>query len=100
MGNCYSMDHIAEDHIHTDMTCNIEEPQQKYRLGAVSKSHCTNINLSDHSATFDDSSSLIYRVSYRPSPLPRHPASSSYILRLLHKGNVGKGWGSGNVLVF
>ena len=33
MGNCYSADHIAEDHIHTDITCNIEEPQQKYRLG-------------------------------------------------------------------
>ena len=38
MGNCYSADHIAEDHIHTDITCNIEEPQQKYmyRLGTVS----------------------------------------------------------------
>ena len=32
MGN-----HIAEDHIHTDIiTCNIEELQQKYRLGTVS----------------------------------------------------------------
>ena len=36
MGNCYSIDHIAEDHIHTDITCNIEEPQQKYRIGTVS----------------------------------------------------------------
>ena len=36
MGNCYSGDHIAEDHIHTDITCYIEEPQQKYRLGTVS----------------------------------------------------------------
>ena len=36
MGNCYSIDHIAVDHIHTDITCNIEEPQQKYRLGTVS----------------------------------------------------------------
>ena len=36
MGNCYSADHIAEDRIHTDLTCNIEEPQQKYRLGTVS----------------------------------------------------------------
>ena len=38
MGNCYSADHIDEDHIHTDIhvTCNIEEPQQKYRLGTVS----------------------------------------------------------------
>ena len=37
MGNCYSVDHIAEDHIYTDITYNIEEPQQKYRLGMVSK---------------------------------------------------------------
>ena len=28
MGNYYSTDHIAENHIHTD----IEEPEQKYRL--------------------------------------------------------------------
>ena len=35
MGNCYSMDHIAEDHIHTDITCNREEPQQKYCLGII-----------------------------------------------------------------
>ena len=33
---CYSIYYIAEDHIHTDLTCNIEEPQQKYRLGKVS----------------------------------------------------------------
>ena len=35
MGSCcYSGDHNAEDHIHTDITaCNIEEPQQTYRLG-------------------------------------------------------------------
>ena len=32
MGNCYSLDHIAEDHIHTDITCDIKEPHQKYRL--------------------------------------------------------------------
>ena len=38
MGNCYSIVHIAEDHIHTDITCNTEEPQQKYRLGTVSNS--------------------------------------------------------------
>ena len=37
MGNCYPADDIAEDHIHTDITCNIEEPQQKYRIGTVSK---------------------------------------------------------------
>ena len=36
MGNCYSTDHIAEDHLHTDITCNIEDPQQKNRLGTVS----------------------------------------------------------------
>ena len=36
MGNCYSVDHIAEDHIHTDLTCDITEPKQKYRLGTVS----------------------------------------------------------------
>ena len=36
MGSCYSIDNIAEDHIHTDITCNIEEPQQKYHLGTVS----------------------------------------------------------------
>ena len=31
MGNCYSADHIAEDQIHADIPCNLEEPQQKYR---------------------------------------------------------------------
>ena len=36
MGNRYSTDHIAEDYTHTDITSNIEEPQQKYRLGTVS----------------------------------------------------------------
>ena len=36
MGNCYSADHIAEDHIHTDITSNTEESQQKYRIGTVS----------------------------------------------------------------
>ena len=38
IGNCYSADHIAEDHKHTDITCNTEEPQQKYRIGKVSYS--------------------------------------------------------------
>ena len=33
MGNCYSTDNIAEDHIHTDIICNVEEPPQKCRLG-------------------------------------------------------------------
>ena len=37
MSSCYSDDHIAEDYIHTDITTlNIEEPQQKNRLGTVS----------------------------------------------------------------
>ena len=36
MGNCYSPNHIAEDHIHTGITCNSYELQQKYRLGTVS----------------------------------------------------------------
>ena len=36
MGNCFSTDHIAENHIHTDIKCNTEEPQPKYRLGRVS----------------------------------------------------------------
>ena len=38
MNSCYTGDHTAEDHIHTDITkCNNEEPQQKYHLGTVSK---------------------------------------------------------------
>ena len=36
MGNCYSTDYMAEEHIHTGTTCNIEEPQQKYSFGTVS----------------------------------------------------------------
>ena len=35
MGSCYSVDNIAEDHIPTDITCNTEEQQQKYSLGAA-----------------------------------------------------------------
>ena len=30
-GNWYLADHIAKDHTQTDITCNIEEPEQKYR---------------------------------------------------------------------
>ena len=26
-----SVDHIAEDHVHIDITCNIEEPQQQQK---------------------------------------------------------------------
>ena len=37
MGSCHSGDHVAEDHIHTDISKrNIEEPQQKCRLGMAS----------------------------------------------------------------
>ena len=36
MGNCYSADHIAKDHIHIDITFNTEEPQQRCRLKTVS----------------------------------------------------------------
>ena len=36
MGNWYSADNIAKDHIHADITGNTEEPQQKYCLGTVS----------------------------------------------------------------
>ena len=36
MGNWYSADYIAKDPIHTGITCNTEEPQQKYRLGTFS----------------------------------------------------------------
>ena len=32
IGNCYSADHIAEDYIHTDITCNIKKPQQSTAL--------------------------------------------------------------------
>ena len=36
MGNCYSVDQIAEDYTYSDITCNIKKPQQKCRLGPVS----------------------------------------------------------------
>ena len=36
MDSCYSDDHIAGAHIKTDkIICNIEKPQQKYRLRRV-----------------------------------------------------------------
>ena len=34
-GQLLFIDHIAEDHIHTDIIFNIQEPQQIYRLGTV-----------------------------------------------------------------
>ena len=37
MGSCYSGDRNAEDHMHTNRrTSNIEDAQQKYRLGTAS----------------------------------------------------------------
>ena len=35
MGNCYSIDHTAEDHIHIDITYTTKEQQQKYRHRTV-----------------------------------------------------------------
>ena len=32
IGNGCSADHLTKGRIHTDITCNTEEPQQKYRL--------------------------------------------------------------------
>ena len=38
MDSCYTADHTAGDHIHTDITtCNTKRPKQKYHLGNVSK---------------------------------------------------------------
>ena len=37
IANCYLVDHIAKDHVHTDIKSNTEEPKQKYRIGTVSK---------------------------------------------------------------
>ena len=37
LDNCNIGDHTAADHIHTDIICNSEEPQQVYCLGMVSK---------------------------------------------------------------
>ena len=45
MSNRYSADHIAEDHIYTDVPCNIEEPQQKYRFGSVSNRLLEGLNM-------------------------------------------------------
>ena len=40
MGSCYLCDYTGEGYKYTDITtCNIEEPQQKYRLGTVSNSN-------------------------------------------------------------
>ena len=45
MGNCYSGDLIADDHIHKDITCKIEERQQKYRLETVSNRLLGGLNM-------------------------------------------------------
>ena len=64
MGNCYTADHMAEDHIHTDITYNIEEPQQKYRLGTV------NIRLLGGGGfTFVDFTPNIYSLPLSLDPL-------------------------------
>ena len=36
MDNCYSADRFAEDHIHTDRTCNIQEPQHPQKFTQLS----------------------------------------------------------------
>ena len=45
MGNCLSIDNIAEDHMHADLICNYEEPQQKYRLGTISNRLLGDLNM-------------------------------------------------------
>ena len=45
MGNCYSINHIVEDYIHMNITCNIEEPQQKYHLETVSNRLLGGLNM-------------------------------------------------------
>ena len=45
MGNCHSIDHTAENHIHTDITCDTEEPQQKCRLGIDSNRLLGGLNI-------------------------------------------------------
>ena len=45
MSKFYSIDYIAEDHIHTDITRNTEEPHQKYRLGTVNNRLLGDLNM-------------------------------------------------------
>ena len=36
METCNTVDHTAEDYLHTDIpTCNTKKPQQKYRIGTL-----------------------------------------------------------------
>ena len=70
MGNLYSADHIAKDHIHTDITCNTEEPQKKYRLGTVSNRLLRGLNafywIQNLALSFCSDSNRLFRmkVSY------------------------------------
>ena len=59
MGNCYSTDHIAEDHIHTDITCNTEELQQKYCLGTVSNRLLGGLNMFYQTHTSPSASAIV-----------------------------------------
>ena len=45
MGNHYSIDHTAEDHVHTSITYNIDETQQKYGIGMVSYRFLGSLNM-------------------------------------------------------
>ena len=61
MSNCYSGDNIAGDHIHTGITtCNIEEPQQRYRLGTVSNRSLEGWGGGAESLYFTGSESLLF----------------------------------------
>ena len=71
MGNCYSADHIADEHIHTDITCNIEEPQQNWRgEGGLNmfKPHKQSIDLRNRYASRYTNFCQVYpiRVAERP----------------------------------
>ena len=63
MGSCFSSDHIAEDHIHTDITtCNIEEPQQKYRIGTVSNKLQGGLNMFFSAQTSPSASRVVQNI--------------------------------------
>ena len=59
MGNRYSAKHISKDHIHTYITCNTEEPQQKYRLGTVSKRLLGGLNTFNWIQTSPSASAIV-----------------------------------------
>ena len=58
MGSCYSIDHIAEDPIHTSIAYNIEEPQQKYCLGTVSNRLLGGLNMFYRARTSPSASAI------------------------------------------